>query len=390
MVLRSADILFRDETAGSLVETANGGTRFAYHPDWNKGDIACCLPSAQREHEWQVGLHPFFQHLGPEGWLREQQARSAHVVEEDDLGLLLRYGRDCIGAVSIRPSEDAEKFPEITEATATPGRTVSGVQKKLLVTKDEEGRFVPATAAGAAPYIAKFNSDRIGSLVRNELLSLRWTAAVLGEREATAFTTSFIAAVDDTALIVTRFDRKANGGKLRLEDCAQILGKPKGQDYAGKYDAAYEDIAAIIRRHSSRAPIDLLRFFSRLIVFTLIGNCDAHLKNFSLLETPTGLRLSPAYDVVNTALYDGFDQTLALSISGQKVHLDAANQAVFRAFGREIGLPDRAIDQTFKLLKRQVEKAASIIRPPDAEPPDGFVHRFKEIVDNSCLRILEP
>ncbi|AEH82451.1 type II toxin-antitoxin system HipA family toxin [Sinorhizobium meliloti] len=389
MALRSANILFKDETAGTLVETANGGTRFAYHSDWNKGNIACCFPSTQREHEWKVGLHPFFQHLGPEGWLREQQARSAHIVEEDDLGLLLRYGADCIGAVSIRPPDDAAQLPEITEATVSPGRTVSGVQKKLLVTKDDENRFVPASATGSALYIAKFNSDRIDNLVRNELLSLRWTAAVLGEREVTGFTASLTAVVDETALIVTRFDRRPNGEKLRLEDCAQILSKPKGQDYAGKYDAAYEDIAAIIRQHSSRAPIDLLRFFNRLIVFTLIGNCDAHLKNFSLLETPTGLRLSPAYDVVNTAFYDGFDQTLALSIGGEKIHLEAANQAIFRAFGKEIGLPDRAIDQTFKQLKRQVEKAASIIRPPDAEPADGFVHRFKEIVDNSCLRILE-
>lgn len=44
MALRSANILFKDETAGTLVETANGGTRFAYHSDWNKGNIACCFP----------------------------------------------------------------------------------------------------------------------------------------------------------------------------------------------------------------------------------------------------------------------------------------------------------------------------------------------------------
>ncbi len=388
MTLRSANILFKDEPAGTLVETANGGTRFVYHSGWNGGDVACCLPSIRREHEWKTGLHPFFQHLGPEGWLRQQQARSAHVVEDDDLGLLLRYGADCIGAVSVRLPDAASPLPEITEAMATPGRTVSGVQKKLLVAKDDKGRFVPANATGTAPYIAKFNSDRIDSLVRNELLSLRWTAAVLGEKEVTKFTTAHVAAVDELALIVTRFDRTPNGEKLRLEDCAQILSKPKGQDYAGKYDAAYEDIATIIRRHSSRAVIDLLRFFNRLVVFALIGNCDAHLKNFSLLETPIGLRLSPAYDVVNTALYDGFDRILALSIGGHKIDLDAANQALFRTFGKEIGLPDRAIDQTFKHLKRQVEKAAPIILPSVAEPPDGFVHRFKEIVDNSCLRIL--
>nr|WP_234841390.1 HipA domain-containing protein [Sinorhizobium meliloti] len=72
-----------------------------------------------------------------------------------------------------------------------------------------------------------------------------------------------------------------------------------------------------------------MRFFNRLIVFTLIGNCDAHLKNFSLLETPTGLRLSPAFDVVNTAFYDGFDQTLALLIGGEKIHLEAGQPGNF-------------------------------------------------------------
>ncbi len=388
MVARSADILFKGEPAGTLVETAGGGTRFTYRADWRGGDIGCCLPSHRREHEWSVGLHPFFQHIGSEGWLRERKARAAHVVGDDDLGLLLRYGADCIGAVSVFPSGDAEPLPEITDATANPGRTVSGVQRKLLVSRAAGRGFVPAAATGPAPYIAKFNSDRIDSLVRNEALSLRWTAAVLGKAEVTEFTTALIATLDEIALVVTRFDRTAEGGKLRLEDCAQILRKPRGQDYNGKYEAAYEDVAAVIGQYSSRPQIDLARFFRRLIVFALVGNCDAHLKNFSLLETPNGLRLSPAYDVVNTALYDGFDQVLALSIGGRRVQLEAVDQALFRAFGKEIGLPDRAVDLAFKDVKRGVERAAAVIRPPEAELEDGFTHRFREIVDRSCLRLL--
>lgn len=386
MAPRTADILYKDRTAGTLTETAGGGTRFTYHPDWTE-DIACCLPAIQREHEWPQGLHPFFQHLGPEGWLRQQQARVAHVVEEDDLGLLLRYGADCIGAISVRPPATSAPIPEIVEATASPGRTVSGHQKKLLVVKDGNG-FWPATADGVAPYIAKFNSDRINTLVRNEALSLRWTAAVLGAREVNAFTLANIPIVEETALVVTRFDRGAHGEKLRLEDCAQILCKPRGQDYAGKYDGSYEDIAAIIRLHSARPAIDLARFYRRLIVFALVGNCDAHLKNFSLLETPSGLRLSPAYDVVNTAIYDGFDQTLALGIGGRKVHLDAVDGALFRDFGLRLRLPTKAVDQVFSDLRRQVRKAAPIITPPAAEGPDGFATRFAEIVSNSCLRLL--
>jgi serine/threonine-protein kinase HipA len=68
--------------------------------------------------------------------------------------------------------------------------------------------------------------------------------------------------IDEAVLVVKRFDRGLNGEKLRLEDCAQILCKPRGQDYAGKYDAAYEDVAAIIGRHLSRPAIDLARFYA--------------------------------------------------------------------------------------------------------------------------------
>ena len=167
MELRAADVLFKDKVAGTLEETAGGGTRFTYHAGW-RTPIACCFPVERREHEWATGLHPFFQHLGPEGWLRERQARLAHIAEEDDLGLLLRYGADCIGAVGVRSKVAVNEAP-ITEASVTPGRTISGVQRKLLAIK-QKGLFVPAAPTGPAPYIAKFNSEAIPTLVRNENL----------------------------------------------------------------------------------------------------------------------------------------------------------------------------------------------------------------------------
>lgn len=383
MIQRVAEVLYKDSIVGTLVETASGGTRFTYHSTWTE-NIACCLPIVQREHEWTNGLHPFFQHLGPEGWLREQQARVAHIIEDDDFGLLLRYGADCIGAVSIRPKEYVQV--EITEASMNPGRTVSGVQKKLLVTQ-EGNNFLPAPASGLAPYIAKFNSLSIPTLVRNEALSLRWLTSVLGKDEVNAFTVSSF--MQGTALVVTRFDRGPTGEKFRLEDCAQILCKPKGQNYSGKYDASYEDIATIINRYSARPVIDLARFYKRLITFALIGNCDGHLKNFSLLETSEGLRLSPAYDVVNTAVYPEYDQKLALSLGGRKISLDEVNRELFLNFGKDIGLSNKIIEQIFIDLRRQVRKSAFIIRPPAAEDLDGFVTRFEEIVRNACIRILE-
>ena len=390
MNLRTAEILFKDELAGTLLETVSGGTRFIYGAKWQT-PIACCLPIHQREYEWAQGVHPFFQQIGPEGWLREEQARVGNIAEQDDFGLLLRYGADCIGAVGVRrPKSDKGQDAAPAAVTASPGRTISGVQRKLLVTKQGEHQFSPAGPEGLAPYIAKFNSEseRTQALVRNESLSLRWSAVLLGEDEVNEFDIGQVSVLNETALVVTRFDRKPDGAKLRLEDFTQILCKPRGRDFTGKYDAGYEDVAKVIKDYSARPEIDLARFFRRLIVFVLVGNCDAHLKNFSLLEKDEGLRLSPAYDIVNTALYDGFDQNIALSINGNKPNLDQVTEKLLKAFGLSIGVPQRVIDQTFQELRTRVKRAASIIQPPRGEPPDGFVHRYSEIVSRACLRIL--
>ena len=250
--------------------------------------------------------------------------------------------------------------------------------------------FYPAEPTGNATYIAKFNRDDIPTLVRNEFLSLRWTAAVLGKSEVTEFALGQVAVLNETALIVTRFDRTKDGAKLRLEDFAQILRKPRGRDIAGKYDASHEQVAEVIKTYSARPEIDLARFFRRLVIFVLIGNCDGHLKNFSLLETPTGLRLSPLYDVVNTALYANYDQSLALSVNGANVQRDNVTRALCcKTSEQEIGLPERAVAQAFVDLRSKVRQSRIDIGPPAGEGPEGFVTRFSEVVSQACLKIFE-
>lgn len=385
--LRHTNVLFKRRLAGRLSETPDGGTLFAYAANWTE-TIACALPADRREHPWPRGLHPFFQHLGPEGWLRQTQARGAHVDSEDDLGLLLHYGADCIGAVGVTPVSQLAPEPPPME-TVSPGRTLSGVQRKLLVVADgESGRtFVPAGPDGPAPYIAKFNNPDVDTLVRNEALALAWTAAVFGPKEVTEQRIGRVGPEGEQALIVTRFDRTTAGEPLRLEDFAQILSKPRGRGYEGKYDSSYEEAASVIVRYSARPEIDLLKFFERVVAFAVVGNCDAHLKNFSLLETPTGLRLSPIYDVVNTTLFPGIDRTFGLAIGEARRPLDTLARPIFSDLGRAIGLRATTIEKSLKALEKKITKARSVLTPPRGEPEDGFVHRFRGTVDNGCLRI---
>ena len=136
-----------------------------------------------------------------------------------------------------------------------------------------------------------------------------------------------------------------------------------------------------------RPAIDLGRYFRALVAFVLVGNCDAHLKNFSLLETPGGLRLSPLYDVVNSAYYPGFDLRLALTLGDEKPQLEAVTRPMLAAFGERIGLPRRAVEQAFAEIERGCRRAASVLVPPMGEPPDGFVHRFADVVRSGSVRI---
>lgn len=385
--MRTAEVLFKGQRAGLLSETAAGGSRFVYDSDWTQ-DIGCGLPVSAGEHGWPLGLHPFFQHLGAEGWLRERQARAGRIEDQDDFGLLLRYGGDCIGAVSILATDPADTpAPDTAWPDEIPsGRTISGVQRKLLAF--QAGRhFHPATADSPATHIAKFNHASNDGLVRNEYHSLSLAAHILGADQVTAFSNGFVEGHDEPCLLITRFDRVDDGTKLRMEDFAQILARPRGNDYRGKYDGSYEDVAEAISRHSARPVIDLDRFFRQLVASVLIGNADAHLKNFSLLERPEGMRLSPAYDLLNTLIYGGrYDRHTALTLAGARQPLDRIDAALLLTFAKAIGLPERAARRALHELATRAAASPKLV-PPAGEGADGFIHLYADIVHAACTRV---
>lgn len=385
---RTAIITYKGVPAGELSEFGSD-TRFVYNEGWTE-TIACALPVAQRDHYYRGGLIPFFEHLGPEGWLRGRQARAGGTAAQDDFGLLLNYGADCIGAVGfLQPNGSRLNAPHepnvIEEAAALPGRTLSGVQKKLLAFCGDKG-FEPCTrTSDPATHIAKFNRDDLPTLVQNENLSLALGREILGNAEIANAKPGVLAGIEGVALLVERFDR-AGDEKLRLEDFAQILGKPRGREFDGKYHSSYEEAATVITRFSARARIDLARYF-RLVVFNLvIGNADAHLKNFSLLETPDGLRLSPAYDLINTLVYPDYERTAALEIGGAKRAFDTLDRALVEALGRAIGLPEPEIKRSLDTLAKRFAGPKTLEFSAHVRP-DDFRFGYREVIRETAGRI---
>nr|WP_275896089.1 HipA domain-containing protein [Sphingomonas crusticola] len=386
-------VTFKGHQAGTLSEIGGGAipdTRFLYHDDW-KEPIACALPIETRDHYWRGGLIPFFEHLAPEGWLRGRQAKAGGTAEQDDFGLLLQYGEDCVGAVGIRPAEKLADHAQpssdiVEEAAVVPGKTLSGVQKKLLAWRDDRG-FRPCLGhADPASHIAKFNRPDLETLVQNEDLSLRLAREILGEDRVTVASPATLRGIEGIALLVERFDRQ-EGNLLRLEDFAQILKRPRGRQFDGKYDSSYEEAATAIENYSARARIDLARYFDLVVFNLVIGNADAHLKNFSLLERPEGLRLSPAYDLVNTLVYSGYERDAALEIGGQKREFEALDRVLVEKLGTDIGLTAKTAQQTLDRLAASFANARVLAFPSQVQP-DDFRIRYRDIVHANAARIL--
>lgn len=390
---REAIVEIKGRRAGLLREVEGGGTEFVYDETATE-PIGIALPLSQRRHITRGGLHPFFQHLTPEGSLRARQARVAALDPQDDFGLLLNYGRDCIGAVSVvnpaaRPAVRSDLDPE-TQAAVAGERTISGVQRKLLAVRRADGRFAPAPATGPAPYIAKLPEPTLPHVVANEALTLDACRLLLGGDAVERSRRAFLAGFEEQCLVVDRFDRTPEGGRLRLEDFAQILARPRGADFRGKYDATYQEVARALS-YSARQVLDTEQFFRRLVVFALLGNGDAHLKNFSLLETPSGLRLSPCYDVVNTYFYarQGISSSFGLLVVGRGFRFDEIDREVLVDLGRTIALPDTALNAVFTDIEKRggalfdlVEKRSPL--------PDNERHLYADIVRSAWLRIFPP
>lgn len=120
------------------------------------------------------------------------------------------------------------------------------------------------------------------------------------------------------AYITKRIDRTKKG-KLAMEDMCQLTERLTED----KYHGSYEQIGKAIQMYSVTPGLDVVNFFELVLFSFLTGNADMHLKNFSLLEQPgLGMTLSPAYDLVNTALVNPADEEeMALTLNGRKKKL---------------------------------------------------------------------
>lgn len=158
--------------------------------------------------------------------------------------------------------------------------------------------------------------------------------------------------IDDThlAYITKRFDRKGKN-KIGVEDLCQLSNKLTEH----KYKSSSENVAKVIRQHSSFPGDDALKLFELILFSHIIGNADMHLKNFSLItDDPKKIRFAPCYDLLPTKLLipDHIDpEELALPVNGKKKNI---RQKDFVQFGINCKIPEKVIYYTFNKMRDSI------------------------------------
>jgi len=161
--------------------------------------------------------------------------------------------------------------------------SISGVQEKVsLRLSSDKRRLIVATTGGR--YILKPESSRFSSLPQNEHLTMR--LALLVGIEVPSF--GLLRLRDDSlSYVVKRFDRSDDGSKLPVEDFCQLSAKPLRDKYSGSAELCIRTL-----QEFASEPLVQIRSLYKLLLFGWwVGNGDMHLKNFSLMTAPDGIRL---------------------------------------------------------------------------------------------------
>ena len=229
-----------------------------------------------------------------------------------------------------RLSFPLEDLPQVAIKNTVGQFSISGVQRKLSLVK-KNGVFETTNTGGE--YILK-PADAIWDQVpENEHLCM----SLADDFSINVPDNMLVKLADDSiAYVVRRFDREKKV-KFPVEDFCQALNLSS----TSKYSGSYENIVKGIDLYSSAPGLDKITFFRMLIYNFLICNNDAHYKNFSLLNTGNGYRLSPAYDLVNTFLIlENPQDELALSLGGKK---NGIKRADFMKLSEYMDLPEKVI-----------------------------------------------
>ncbi|MEH3140103.1 MAG: type II toxin-antitoxin system HipA family toxin [Mycobacterium kyogaense] len=350
-----ADVYIGEVLAAHLTREHGDAVSFDYVADEpGKGGVRdqSVSWSLLRSGEYPVvtaggAVPPFFAGLLPEGVRLGVVTSSTKTSADDHLTLLLAIGADTIGNIRVFPAGAAPLLPlplfeperdndfhavfvKLTGSIEADPVGLTGVQPKVSA-----GMMSTPAHTRAGPAILKLNPTGFPLLVENEHFFMRMASAC-GLRAAQ--TTLLHDAQGRSALLVNRFDRVGTR-RIPQEDACQVANLYPASKYRIKTETALTKLADACGRGGGSRAVALIELLKVVVFSWLIGNGDLHGKNMSIFN-PDGLwQPTPAYDLLCTQPYAGWNDPMALNLYGRANRLTRAN---FIEAGERLGIRERA------------------------------------------------
>lgn len=241
--------------------------------------------------------------------------------------------------------------------------SISGVQEKFsLIQLKNKIRLTKEGEQGTHIFKPIPNgSKNADQMPANEHLTMQIAQKVFGIE--TAENALIFFGNGDPAYITKRFDVVTGGLKLAQEDFASLAGKSPqthGADY--KYLGSYWDLFELMRENLPSYKVESLKLFKLLVFNYLFSNGDAHLKNFSIIETPLGdFKLSPAYDLLNSRIHIE-DKDFALNEGLMPARMGQGNVAKqFQLLADYAGIQEKQMNAILALMVSKTENVKNLI-----------------------------
>lgn len=255
--------------------------------------------------------------------------------------------------------------------------SLTGVQPKLSLHLNEHEDCKRLTIVGLwGDYICKPQTSLYEMLPEVEDLTMH--LAEVARIEVVPHTLMRMA--DQSLCYLTRrIDRTPAGEKIAMEDMCQLTGR-QTED---KYKSSYERIGKAVLEYSSMPKMDVVNFLELVLFSWLTGNNDMHLKNFSLYEKSSGVRLTPAYDLLNAAIINPKDkEELALTLSGRKSKLKKQD---FIKCAETLGINPRIVERLINKYVGLSAKFEAVIQSSFLS--DGLKERYASLLQDRLARL---
>ena len=384
-------VYFGNEKTGYLESTENRGVIFVYDENYlqnkNAVPLSASLP-LQSEEFSQKDCIPFFSGLLPEEDSRKKIADYLHVSETSTLKLLEALGGECAGLISILPEENeasqpvvyslnAENYEALEEkrladfiekmntrplmrADEKLRLSLAGAQEKLALTKIDGKWYLPLKGAPSTHILKPTQTGSLSSLAQNEYICMKLAKSFgLPVPEVDLLN---IAGKD--VYVVERYDRikqKDFIQRLHQEDFCQALGIMSTSKYQNDGGPGIADIFAAIKKNCTVPALETQKFLRYVIFNYLIGNCDSHGKNYSLLYKNRTVELAPLYDAVSTVIYSGLTDKLSMKI-GRHYEIQKVSKEDFSLLAENLDVKGSVLSKIFADFESKSSKAFEALK----------------------------